>query len=170
MSNLVENLSEEAQRIEEDTEHTAKSHFNAAGRWAKYHLRIGLPSAVIAAIASGSAFSDMPTLAGSLAVLSMALITVLTFLKPSKRSENHKAVACQCLALRNQSRIFRRIELLECPDLDTARDRLMKLAQQRDDLNQSAPAFSRSDYELAKKDIDEGRTKYCVDGGGDDSK
>ena len=170
MSNLIEKLSEEAQRIEEDTAHTAKSHFNAAERWAKHHLWIGLPSAIIAAIAGGSAFGGYSTIAGSLAMLSTALITVLTFLKPSERSENHKAVACQYLALRNQSRIFREIELLECTDLDTAMGQLMKLAQQRDDLNRSAPEFFRKDYERAKKDVDEGRTEYRIDGGGDDSK
>jgi len=170
MPNLIEKLSEEAQRIEEDTEYTAKSHFNAAARWARYHLWIGLPSAIIAAIAGGSAFRGYPTIAGSLAILSTALITVLTFLKPSERSENHKAVADQCLALRNQSRTFHQIELLECADLGKAKDQLMKLAQRRDALNRSAPAFSPKDYEQAKKEVDEGHTKYRIDGGGDDSK
>ncbi|MCU7859295.1 MAG: hypothetical protein KZQ86_05570 [Candidatus Thiodiazotropha sp. (ex Lucinoma kastoroae)] len=61
----------------------ANGHFNAADRWAGHPLRIGLPAAVLAAIAGGTAFADCPVVAGSLAILSTALTTILTFLKPS---------------------------------------------------------------------------------------
>ena len=63
MTDLLTKLSAEAHRIEEDTEHSAKGHFNAAERWGRFHLAIGLPAAVLAAIAGGSVFSDLPKLA-----------------------------------------------------------------------------------------------------------
>ena len=43
---------------------------------------------------------------------------------------------------------------------------MLFLAKTRDELNQSALAVSRQDFELAKKDIDSGRAQYRVDGEG----
>jgi len=165
VAELITKLIAEARRIEEDAEHSAKGHFNAADRWSGYHLRIGLPAAVLAAIAGGSAFADCPVVTSALAVLSTALITVLTFLKPSEHSANHKAVADQYLKLRNRARMFREIELSGDMELDAAKARLMELADVRDELNQASPEFSRQDYEKAKTDIDEGRSQYRVDKG-----
>jgi len=163
MTDLLVKVIAEAHRIEEDTEHSAKGHFNAADRWGRYHLAIGLPSAVLAAIAGGTAFSDLTEVAGALAILSTALTTVLTFLKPSEHAENHKAVAGQYLALRNQTRLFRELDLDETTDMDSAKERLVELARSRDDLNQASPGIARKDYEKAKKDIDKGRSQYRVD-------
>ena len=163
MTIQVEKLTVEALRIEEDSEHSGKGHFNAASRWAKYHLFIGLPSAILAAIAGAAAFNDCLEVAGALALISTALTTVLTFLKPSEQSENHKAVAGQYLALRYQARIYREIDLPDIEDIHDAKETLKHLAKTRDDLNQSSPSIPRRDYELAKKDIDEGRSQYQVD-------
>lgn len=163
MSELISKLAEEAKRIEEDTEHSFKGHYNAAARWARYHLWIGLPSALLAAVAGAAAFKDQPELAGALALISTALTTVLTFLKPSERSEMHKTVAGQYQALRNQARIFREIGLTDGIAPDEAKARLIELAHTRDELNQTSPAIARRDYELAKQDIDGGRTRYRAD-------
>ncbi|MFZ5561792.1 MAG: SLATT domain-containing protein [Pseudomonadota bacterium] len=164
MSDLMEALSAEAKRIEEDTEHSFKGHYNAAARWARYHLYIGIPSALVAAVAGAAAFKDQPELAGSLALISTALTTLLTFLKPSERSEIHKSVAGQYHALRSQARMFREIELLENPEPKIAKTLLLEMARSRDELNQASPAISRCDYEQAKSDIDDGRARYQVDG------
>lgn len=165
MTDLITKLTAEARRIEEDAEHSAKGNFNAADRWGGYHLRIGLPAAVLAAIAGGSAFADSPVVTSALAVLSTALITVLTFLKPSEHSANHKAVADQYLKLRNRARMFREIELSGDMELDAAKARLVELADVREELNQASPGISRQDYEKAKTDVDEGRSQYRVDKG-----
>lgn len=165
MSDVLIKLITEANRIEEDTEHSAKGHFNAADRWASYHLRIGLPAAVLAAIAGGTAFADYPVIAGTLAILSTSLTTVLTFLKPSEHAENHKSAADQYLRLRNRTRIFREIELIDDTDIVDAKNRLFELANSRDELNQTSPGIDRKDYEKAKADIDEGRSQYRVDKG-----
>jgi hypothetical protein len=95
MSDLINKLADEARRVEEDTEHSFKGHYNAAARWGCYHLCIGLPAALSAASAGAAAFRDQPEWAGALALVSTALTTVLTFLKPSERAEMHKAVAGQ---------------------------------------------------------------------------
>lgn len=163
MSELISKLAAEAQRIEEDTEHSFKGHYNAAARWARYHLWIGLPSALLAGVAGAAAFKHQPELAGALALVSTAMTTILTFLKPSERSEMHKAVAGQYQVLRNQARIFREIGLTDGITLSEAKTRLIELAKTRDELNQGSPAIARCDYELAKKDIDTGRARYRVD-------
>lgn len=163
MSELTQKIVAEARRIEEDSEHSSKGHYNACGRWGRYHLWIGLPAALAAALASAAAFKNCPELAGGLALLSTALTTVLTFLKPSERAEMHKSVADQHHKLRNQTRIFREIELADGLGESDARQRLLELANQRDDLNAAAPGIPRCDYEKAKQDIDGGRSRYQVD-------
>lgn len=163
MSELIQKLVAECRRIEEDAEHSSKGHYNAGDRWGRYHLYIGLPAALIAAIAGAAAFKDCPELAGSLALLSTALTTVLTFLKPSERAEMHKTSGGHYLSLRNQTRIFREIELANGLEVEAAKARLLELASTRDELNATSPGISRCDYENAKKDIDEGRSQYQVD-------
>lgn len=162
MTDLASKLSAEALRIEEDVEHSFKGHYNAAARWARYHLWLGLPSALLAAVAGAAAFKNQPELAGALALASTALTTVLTFLKPSERSEIHKTVAGQYQALRNQARIFREIDR-DGMAPEQAKARLLELAKSRDELNQGSPAIARCDYELAKQDIDSGRARYRAD-------
>jgi hypothetical protein len=163
MSETLTKIIAEAKRIEEDSEHSAKGHFNAADRWAGYHLRIGLPAAILAAVAGATAFANHSEIAGSLALLSTALTTVLTFLKPSEHAENHRAVAGQYLALRNRTRMFRDLELVDDIQIAAARTRLEELAETRDELNQTSPGIPRKDYEKAKADIDSGRSQYLVD-------
>lgn len=163
MTELLIKLATEALRVEEDTEHSAKSHYNAAARWARYHLWLGLPSAVIAALGGAAALNSLPEVAVGLALLSSALTTVLTFLKPSERSEIHKTVAGHYHALRNRIRLFREIDLVDGIDPGSAKERLFALAMERDELNQSSPMPARCDYELAKQDIDAGRSRYRVD-------
>lgn len=165
MSELIQKLVAECRRIEEDAEHSSKGHYNAGDRWGRYHLFLGLPAAIVAAIAGAAAFKDCPELAGSLALVSTALTTVLTFLKPSERAEIHKSVGSQYHALRNQTRIFREIELSGGLDAETAKERLLELARIRDELNTASPGIPRRDYEKGKQDIDIGRSRYQVDGG-----
>ena len=89
---------------------------------------------------------------------------MLTFLKPSERAEMHKSVGGQFHSLRNQTRIFREIELTDGLDAATAKKRLFDLARLRDELNMASPGIRACDYEKAKRDIDSGRSRYQVDG------
>lgn len=87
MTGVITNLSTESHRIEEDAEHSAKSHYNAAARWSRYHLWLGLPSAVIAAVGGAAALNNLPEIAIGLALLSSALTTGSTpFFRTLQRS------------------------------------------------------------------------------------
>ncbi|MCU7829584.1 MAG: SLATT domain-containing protein [Candidatus Thiodiazotropha sp. (ex Myrtea sp. 'scaly one' KF741663)] len=160
---LRERLAAESRRIEEDSDHSARSHYNAADRWGHYHLWIGLPATILAAVAGGAAFNNCQIIAVALSIIVTALTTVLTFLKPSERAEIHKSAADQFLGLRNKSRLFREVELSDATDMESVKAKLLELAAVRDELNRSSPGIPREDYEKAKRDIDSGSSQYRVD-------
>jgi hypothetical protein len=154
-------VSNEALRIEEDCTFSEKRHFNASSRWEKYHYWVGLPSALLAGIAGISAFNDYPILAGVLAIFSTGLTSMLTFLKPSERSEHHKSIGNQYLSLRNKTRLFRELGVNQSSEEIVVK--INELSSQRDELNSSALNTSNSDYKKAQKDINENLHKYEVD-------
>lgn len=161
---LIRKLAEECRRVEEDTEHSFKGHYNAADHWSRVNLILGLPSAVLGAIAGGvSAADGYQAAITAAALLASALVTCLTFLKPGERADSHKNAAHLYQALRNNARILREIDLENEPDLVNARSRLGALTDKRDELNASMPSIPRHAYERAKKDIDSGRAQYAVD-------
>jgi hypothetical protein len=162
-SDLQENIKKELLRIEEDSEHSAKSHFNAAARWDGYHLRIGLASTVIIAIGGAISLSNYPLIGGAVALISSSLAATLTFLNPAEKAKTHKISGDQYLSLRNQARMFREIVMKNNPSADVLEKRIFELAAQRDQLNQTSPNIPRKDYELAKVDVSKGSNKYAVD-------
>ena len=56
----MDNISKEISRIEEDAEISAKRHFNQAKTYEIKHCWLCLPLAILAAIASVIALSEMP--------------------------------------------------------------------------------------------------------------
>jgi hypothetical protein len=165
MSELIEKLIKESKRIEEDAEHSFKGHYNASDIWAKRHLWLGIPSALFAALAGIVIIKECAVLSAAFAISSAALTTILTFIKPSEKAEVHKAVAGQYQKLRNDTRLFHEIEVLNSNDEDFLKNRLLELSGRRDDLNNSSPLIPNKAYEQAKKDIDDGRAQYRADAG-----
>lgn len=161
---LQKKIVDECHRIEEDAEHSSKSHYNAAEFWSNVNLILGLPSAGFAAFAGGVSATNGPDLTVSgAAFFSTLLITCLTFLKPGEKSDTHKNAGNSYLILRNKTRLFREIHLLSEVSPEELKRGISQLADRRDELNSTMPIFSRKDYEKAKKDIDEGRSKYYID-------
>lgn len=152
----------ETHRIEEDSLHSMKGHFNAGALWAKVHLILGIPSVILAAWAGIEAFADDPALTATLALLSASLTATITFLHPQQTADNHKSSGREYNCLKNQTRRFREVELLIL-DAQNQTDRLNELAKRRDELNSISPDIPRRAYEKAKKDIDAGRATYQVD-------
>lgn len=165
MIELRTSMASEARRIEEDAEHSFKGHYNAAARWARYHLLLGLPSAATAVLGGTAVLNNLPEVAVAFALLSSALTVVLTFLKPSEHSELHKSAAGRYLALRNRARILREIRVAHEDDLGDAKQLLLALAAERDELNQFSPTIAQVDYVVARKGISEGESRYKVDEG-----
>ena len=163
MSNVEENIKKELLRIEEDSELSAKSHFNTAARWEGYHFRTGLASTIIIAIGGTLSLGNYPLVGGILTIISSSLAATLTFLNPAEKAKTHKTSGNQYLSLRNQSRMFREIVMKNNPSSDVLEKGIFELAAQRNQLNQISPNIPRKDYELAKIDISKGCSKYAVD-------
>jgi len=160
---LKSKVRQELMRIEEDCVHSGKAHFNAGDRWSRYHFWLGVPAVALSAIASTAFFAEQPVIGGLLAA-SVAILTALqTFLKPSERSSAHKSAGDQYLSLRNDSRVFREIRLDTVCDDQAALDGLDEFTKRRRELNLSSPQFSRGDFEIARRGIEEGEALHAVD-------
>lgn len=156
-------LRDEAARIEEDTEHSAKRHFNACDTWSTLHYGLGLPATFAAVAASAAIVKEAPVLAQILGMAAAVLSALMTFLKPNDRATQHKNVGNQYLALRNDARIYSQIELLENTDDAKKSEKLKRLALRRNELNAAALPTPRRAFERTRQGIAQGETAYKVD-------
>ncbi|PSV15945.1 SLATT domain-containing protein [Photobacterium kishitanii] len=164
MSHIVLNkFIEEAKRIEEDALYSSKGHYNCADNWKSVHYWIGIPAAVLAGVASVSAFSDNTIVAGYISVLVAILTALSTFLDPNARQNSHKASGAAFGALKNQSRCFYEIDVHLEQDEKKLKKHLDILFHRRDELNSTSFSISAKAYKKAKKDIESGSNNYRVD-------
>ncbi len=157
---LLAEYKEEASRISEDSVHSAKGHYNAADRWRHTHLWIGIPNALLAAIAGVSAFEGSETLAGSIAVAVAAITAVNTFLNPGDRASTHKRCAGEYHSLRNRARIFTNIVCSSSISDEELNARFDEMVTKRDDLNAASPQIPEWAFKKAKAGIDAGEAEY----------
>lgn len=159
-------IAAEAARVEEDAIYSAKSHFEAHDIWAERHSWIGLPAVLFGLTAgAGLVTESYPEVAGVLSLISAGLTAVLTFFKPAERAANHRASGNWYLALRNEARRFREVEMKQRIADDQAVKRLASLAKRRDELNATAPQPPRKAFERARKGIEQGEARHAVDRG-----
>lgn len=166
--NIKNKMINEAKRIEEDSLYSAKGHFVAANFWTNFHLWIGVPTAILAAIAGVSALSQFDNhniIAGILAIVVTALTAVTTFLNPNEKANSHRNAGNKYISLRNKARIFCEIACCEEDSDQELAKQLKALAKQRDELNQDSPLIPTWAYKKARKGIEEGEAKYKVDAG-----
>lgn len=166
MSTLAEQIVREAQRVEEDSLYSAKGHFVAARYWRRFHFIIGVPTAILAAVAGASAFSKMSnggTVAGVLAIIVTALTAVSTFLNPNEKATAHLNAGNRYNSLRNRARIFREIEVRAGEPEGALLKRLNEMAAQRDELNQNSPPIPWWAFKGAQSSITKGEAAYEVD-------
>jgi hypothetical protein len=147
---------EEAKRIEHDTLYSAKGHYEAAERWTRFHLTIGIPTAILSAIAGAAAlaqFDNHNLIAGLLAIIVAALTAVATFLNPNEKATSHQNVGNKYNALRNKVHVFCTIDSSVENSEQELIKQLKELARQRDELNQDSPPISSWAYKKAQKVI-----------------
>lgn len=163
---LLSSASSEASRIEEDALYSARGHFEAARGWNRLHYWLGVPTAVLAAVAGASAVAHNTVVAVVLGIIVTVLSALSTFLNPSDRSHQHHAAATRFNEVRNKTRIFREIDLRRLAgDNGVLVDRLKELGFQRDELNKTSPQIPRWAFERARKGIRAGEATYSVDRG-----
>lgn len=161
----------EAERLEEDTLYTSKGHYSAADWWRRLHLRVGVPTAALTAIAglvivAGPAkLFGLPVDAafGAVAIAGAASTAVMTFLGPEKRGTEHHAAGDRYNAIKGRARRFRQIDALGPATDQELSDRLDAMIRERDELNASSPLVPESAHKKAHKAIESGETNYWVD-------
>jgi hypothetical protein len=164
---MNEEMEHECLRIEEDSTFSSKGHFESARFWGATNLILGTISAIVAAIAGLSAFNEHPVTAGFLAVFSATLTAILTYINPSKRSNSHLNAGNLYKGLQNDTRVFRKVEILE---MDSQKDQVevvKELSQRRNELNQNSPQVPRFAFLAARKGIESGEASYKTDEGKD---
>jgi len=164
-NDLKQKIRVELQRMEEDCVHSGKSHFNASSRWQLWNYFIGIPSVILSACASSAFFGDHATVAGLMTSAVTVLAALITFLKPSERSSEHKSSGDQYLSLRNDARVFREIELEQITHDVAAIAGMNGFTKRRNELNQASPQFSNRDRKKAAHGIDVGESTHIVDKG-----
>jgi hypothetical protein len=156
-------LRREAERLEEDTLYSSKGHFNAEDTWVRRNYWLGVPATVLGAVAGATLIKSQPEWATAFTLLASLLTGLMTFLKPNERAALHRAAAGQFLALRNEARFFREIELLQSDRLDELPERLKALSAARNELNLKSPSIPRRAFVAARKGIEEGEATHKVD-------
>lgn len=162
----------EAQRIHESAMYSSQGQFEQAKIWRGVNLWLGIPAAVLAALAGSAVLSSGDwsilgmggsTLGGLLALASAALTAILTTMNASHRHTQSQASGNAFLQLQTAARQFAAIDILTLPYED-ARDTLESLTNSRDELNKTADAPGHVAYFKAKKNIErsQGQT-YAID-------
>jgi hypothetical protein len=164
--NPLESIQQEAARIEEDALYSAKGHWEAAKPWEHVNLWIGLPTTACAAAAGVSAFSNLPTVSGALAITVALGAALNTFLNPTERHGRHCDAGNFYKALNNEARIFGHIECSSTADILALTAKLQELDQRRNELNQSSPIIPRRAFEAARRGIEAGEATHRVDQSG----
>lgn len=158
-----EAVTREVRRLEEDCIYSGKGHFNAADRWAHVHLWLGIPAALLAALAGASAWKNQPDLVSALAIAASGLTAVLTFLNPQQRHTAHVQAGAKFFAIRDEARVLREVELANGLAADEAVARIKDLSKRRSDLNLASPQIPGHAYRKGKKGIAAGEATYSVD-------
>jgi len=162
----LEAIIKEAKRIGEDCLHTSKSHFVVAHLWTNFHLGIGIPTAVLAAIAGTVAFASFchsNTIAGVLAIIVCILSALATFLNPKECSNTHLNAGNNYSSLLGSVRVFWTIDCRSEDSANILADKLKDFSARRDQLNRDCPQPPKWAYKKAKKGIDDGEAEYKVD-------
>lgn len=156
-------IMKESQRIEESVLYSSKGHFSAAYFWTNFHLCLGIPMVILAAIAGTSFVNNNSLTGGILAIVVAVLSAVMTFLNPNERSSTHLNAGNSYDALQNAVRMFRTIDCWQEDSEQILTERLKNFSIQKDKLNQGSPQIPWWAYQIAKRGIKAGEGRYEVD-------
>lgn len=156
-------IMKEGKRIEESSLYSAKGHFAAAHAWANFHLIIGVPIVILAAIAGCSFVNNNSLIAGILSLIVAVLSAVVTFLNPNERSSSHLNAGNSYDALQNETRIFRTIDCWREDSEQILTERLKNFSSQKGKLNQGSPQIPWWAYQIAKRGVKAGEGSFEVD-------
>ena len=141
---LRQHLSDESQNIAIDAEYTGRQHLKAGQQWRSRVTFLGLPVTLISAATAGGAglsvlLGGASWLTAGLAAVGAVIAAGDAYFKPSEQAAAHSIKGAKYLALRNEARRFRKLDLVSDRSLDTLTDRIHMLGRQYDDLRATEP-------------------------------
>jgi hypothetical protein len=163
LSLTKEALIQEALRIEENSLYTSKGHFVAARLWKGFHLWLGIPTTMMAALAGVLSFSTYNIGSGILSIIVAILTSLSTFLNPKERANSHFIAGNNHDSLLGRVRMFRTIDCRREDSEEILTSRLKELSEQREHLNRDCPQIPSIAYNIAKKGIEAGEASYMAD-------
>ena len=163
MADVTAAIVAEAKRLEEDALYTAKGHFEAAARWERFNLAVGLIATTAAALAAVFTLSHNDTVVILLAMLVSISTGVITFLNPNKIAASHHRAGTEYNAIRNKARIFYEIECQSNDANDHLIAELKAMSRQKDDLSATSPSVPQWAFNHARRGIEAGEAIYKVD-------
>jgi len=166
VSKTKEAIIDESKRIEENCLYTAKGHFIAAQFWTNFHLWIGVPTVILAAIAGITAFAkfgENNILAGVFSIIVVVLTAITTFLNPKEKANTYLISGNNYDSLLTKARIFWTIDCREENSEQVLTQKLKDLSERRDKLNRESLQVPAWAYKKAEKGIEEGEADYRVD-------
>jgi hypothetical protein len=169
-SQARQQIVDEAKRLEETTLHSFKGHYNAAARWDKAHLWLGLPTTILSTLVGAASFAqfakqspDIALAAGCISIAVAVLSGIITFLNPNKREAAHLAAGNAFERLHNEARVFWSVDcLLEKSDVVLS-NKLRDMIDRKSDLNGKSPQIPKWAYQKAKAGIEAGEAEFKVD-------
>jgi len=160
MSNVINEIQAEANRIEWNAIYSSKGHFNAAMLWNATHYSLGM-SAVLCGAFAGKEFVEVnPTMATVLASSAAAISAIITFLKPSDKATPHHQSGVKIAAIISQARIFQNITSVSVSDTKLLTQELKELSTQYSQLNKNVPAIPFLAYQITRWGVRRGEHTY----------
>ena len=139
---IKQRADEHARNLEQDSWHQAELHITAAGFWGNFQWVFGGAAAVLAAAASGSAFSHYPQIAGILALCSAGSAAIVTALRPGDISAQHLKSASGFNNLQNEARNLWEFDLVHL-DADDGGKEIHRLSRQWSEIMEGSPRVPR---------------------------
>lgn len=162
-------LREEAKRLFVDSTYSGRGHQVAGARWLEIHNWLGVPASTATTILAGSAALSAllewnTWVTAGLALIATIASAVSTFLRPKDKADEHTQKGNGFIAIRNQARLFKELDLRSGKSPDQRGDRLKRLRAEYDKLNQTPPLqIPRWAYEKARANIAAGESSYTND-------
>lgn len=164
MADNIDNIINEAKRIEKDALFSFKGHFGAAAHWDKVYLWVGCIIAGASAIAGSIVFSDTERFwalfAAYMALGSGILAAVSTFLEPQKKANAFRKAGADYKYLRDRARVLYEIKAKSDITNEELLTELEALQQELHQLSNDTPAIPRWAYLAARAGIESGEADY----------
>lgn len=167
---LREGIWAEADSVDENCDYSSQRHFNAASLCDRQHYGLGGGAILLAVMAAGTILYPpwfSVWLSGVSAMGSAALTGASTLLKPKEFASAHARAGSAYLALRNQARSFKRLDLRDPQSNATELLSLVReMTSKMDRFNESFSTLftPRWAYLKAKREIRRGQTRNRADG------